>query len=492
MARLAEVGFTLVLTLIFVRALGPQLYGEYAFIVSAASLGAIILSFGQSETLGRFVADFVAKGATPQLRYLMRVFVAVRLSGLAVGSLALALWHQQLAAALNLPLLADYWLPVAALLAGQVVIELATSYAYARLRSRSVAVARTAGQVLAIVLFAALALSGWRDPVSATLAVVASYLLTTLILLLGGMAKLLIQGQGAPFNLRPVVSFSLGAWGANIFTMGLAGQIDVLLLSGFGKGATEIALYSVATLVFVKLGVLLSGWSSTAVPSFAETLARNGLEEVKALFGVYVRVHLLLAMLVYPPVALLSSQIVTYAFGAGYAGAADLMALYGGFWIASSFLFSGISLALLFALNCQREALIVRVIAGMLNILLDVLLIPPLGALGAIIATGTANALASLGDFVVAARRLHGVYPWGFALRIGAAALAAAAPALLLQPGNLVAVAFVLVLYYLVFMVIVFASKPFGVLDAEQVERLIPRSAWLVAKLTSVTQSRAR
>src|SRR5688572_12981006 len=76
-ARLAEVGSALALTVIFVRVLGPVAYGEYTFIVSAALFGAVLLSFGQSDALSRFVPGMLAAGALPQVRYMVRRMLAV-------------------------------------------------------------------------------------------------------------------------------------------------------------------------------------------------------------------------------------------------------------------------------------------------------------------------------------------------------------------------------------------------------------------------------
>ena len=90
-ARLAEVGLAFVLTVIFVRVLGPSAYGEYTFIVSAALLWAVLLSFGQSEAFGRFVPGLLAQGAVAQVRYLVRRMITVRLLGLGMGIAALLL-----------------------------------------------------------------------------------------------------------------------------------------------------------------------------------------------------------------------------------------------------------------------------------------------------------------------------------------------------------------------------------------------------------------
>ncbi len=488
-ARLAEVGLTFVLTLLFVRLLGPQRYGEYAFIVNAATLGAVILSFGQSETLGRFVSEMVTRNNIAQLRYLVRRLVALRMLGLGAGVLVLLLWHGPIASLLQLPLVGAYWASISLLLAGQVVIEVATGYAYARLRSRNVAAARTVGQLAAVICFVAIVALGWSDPVTATITVTISYLVATAMLSARGLGGILVGGPSTPLDFKPVLNFAMGAWGTNLFTIGLAGQIDVLLLSGYSKGTVQIALYSVATLVFVKVGQLLSGWSSTAVASFAETRATHGDEGTKTLFGIYLRVHLLLALLIYPPIVLLSYPITTRLFGAQYASAAGLMSLYGVFWIAMSFVFSGIPLAFLLAAGYQRQTLMIRGVAGALNLVLDLLLIPPFGALGAVVATGIANVLAYLGDLAVVARHAGVHYPGPYALRVGAASFAASVSVLVISYGssNIIMSALAALSYYLVFPCILFLVRPFNESDQQLAEKVSPRIGRLLRPLTAHT-----
>jgi O-antigen/teichoic acid export membrane protein len=288
-----------------------------------------------------------------------------------------------------------------------------------------------------------------------------------------------------------VARFAGAAWGANLFTLGLAGQIDVILLGALRSDAVQIAFYSVATLIYVKLGTLLSGWEGTAISSFAEVQARRGLDAVKRYFLAYVRLHVLLSLVVYPPLILLSGVIARVAFGSAYGAAAGLMAAYGGFWLASSFLAAGLPFSSMLALGAQRQAVGIRAATGGLNVVLDILLIPPLGALGAIIATGIANLAAHVGDFVVAARRVKANYPWRFAARSGLAAAVASVPALLLRPDQLLSAALATALYLVVFAAGLAVLRPLLPADVTLAARLNPRLATVVERMVDRTQTAA-
>ncbi len=486
-SRLAEVLLSLALSLLLVRALGPTNYGQYSFLINAATFAAIALSLGFPESVMRFVSQFVASGAEAEARFLVRRLVLVRLLIYGVGVLLLLSFHAPLAHALHLPLVEQYWLVLAALLVSQGAVEFGISYAYARLDSRDVALARTTGQIVALGFFVAIVVLHQTNLVTATLTVVISYLCATLILLGRGLGQTLLAGRASKTPFTPVARFAVAAWGANLFTLGLAGQIDVILLGVLRRDAVQIAFYSVATLIYVKLGTLLSGWAGTAISSFAEVQTRQGTEAVKRYFGAYVRLHLLLSLIVYPPLILLSSVITRVLFGSAYAPAAGLMAVYGIFWLGSSFLAAGIPFSSMLALGSQRQALAIRSTTGVLNVVLDVVLIPPLGPLGAIIATGIANVAAHTGDFLVAARRVKANYPWGFAVRIGLAAAVASIPALLLRPANVAGAVLVMALYLGLFGAVLAVLRPLSAADVTAAGRLNPRLASVVSGMVERT-----
>lgn len=483
-SRVAEVASSIALSLVLIRALGPNRYGQYSFLVNVATVLAVFLSLGFPETVMRFVSTLQARGEIPQIRYLVRRLVLARLLVYGAGIVLLfalrgaAVW-------LHVPLVDRYWAAIAFLLVGQGAIEFATSYAYSRLQSRDVAVARTAGQVVALLFFGAVVVLGWTDVFTASLTVAIAYLSASSMLFFRGLGRVLLRGPSSATPLRPIAGFAVGAWATTLATIGLAGQIDVILLGALRQDAVQIALYSVATLIFIKLGTLLSGWAGTATASFADVDTRRGTAASRRLFGVYLRVSVLLSLLVYPPLILTADQVTRVAFGPAFASAAGLMVAYGGFFLISSLLAAGIPLSVMLALGRQRQAFGIRAGTGLLNVVLDLLLIPPLGALGAIIATGTANVLTHVGDFIVAAREVGAGYPISFVSRVAAAALVAAVPGVLLRPYGLAGSLLAVVLYLAIFLGGLAVLKPAGQGEVELAGRFSPAVARWVARIAA-------
>jgi len=483
-SRIAEFGSSLALSLILIRALGSGRYGQYSFLVNAAGIGAALLSLGFPDTVMRFVSVLLARDEVPQIRFLMRRLFLARVLVYAAG-VAVIFLLRPVADQLQLPLADRYWWAIALLLVSQGAIEFTTSYAYARLRPRDVAIARTLGQVVALAFFGAVVLLGLTDVATASITLALAYLSAAVMLVFRGLGGVLVSGVAAPTPLRPVAGLALGAWTAALFNIGLAGQIDVVLLGALRHDVVQIALYSVATLVFVKLGTLLSGWAGTATSSFADVQTRRGASASRRLLEVYMRVQVVLALLVYPPIILTSRQITTTVFGPGYEAAGRLMEVYGIFWFVSSMLAAGIPLSLLLAIGMQRQASAIRAGTGLLNVVLDVALIPPLGALGAILATGAANAVAHLGDFWVAARRLEAAYPWAFAARMVLAAAVGVLPGLFFADRGLLPATLAALLYLVLFVGAIAVLRPLAREDVELVARLSPRAAELAGRIAA-------
>jgi O-antigen/teichoic acid export membrane protein len=490
-SRLAEFASSLALSLVLIRALGPNRYGQYSFIVNVATVGAVFLSLGFPDTVMRFVSIHLALDEVAQIRFLVRRLVVTRALVYGAGIVLLFALHDA-ATSLHLPLIDRYWPAIAVLLVSQGAIEFSTSYAYARLQSRSVAVARTIGQVVALGFFAAVALLGLTDVFTASITVAISYLSASALLFFRGLGEVLLRGDASPTPLRPLAGFAAAAWATTLATIGLAGQIDVILLGALRQNAVQIAFYSVATLVFVKLNTLLSGWAGTATSSFADVHTRRGTEASRRLFNVYLRISIMLSLLVYPPIILAADQVTRLAFGPSYAPAAQLMVVYGCLWLGSAILAAGIPMSALLAFGMQRQAFAIRAGCGALNIVLDVVLIPPLGALGAILATGAANLIAHVADFAIAAGRIQARYPWAFAARVGAASAVAAVPALLIHFQGLVGSLLAAILYLVLFGVGLLLLKPLGPGEVELAGRLSPRLASLVGRIAAGANRTAR
>jgi O-antigen/teichoic acid export membrane protein len=125
--------------------------------------------------------------------------------------------------------------------------------------------------------------------------------------------------------------------------------------------------------------------------------------------------------------AALSGPLIRVVYGDAFRPAVAVLALLSLFAVARAAL-----TPLLFAFaafEIQARAVTVTAVCAAVNIVLDILLIPAHGALGAAVANGISQTAAAFLLFVFLAREARVDVAWGPVLRIAAAAVAATAPA---------------------------------------------------------------
>lgn len=171
-----------------------------------------------------------------------------------------------------------------------------------------------------------------------------------------------------------------------IFTTIIA-NADIFML-GIWKNATEIGLYT-SVQRLQQFALIIPSMIATATFPFMAQLAKNSIEQ----FKISLEKTITTVMAIGIPIALmgilLSDQIVPFVFGAGYLGAVPVLS------ILMSIIFVYFPLLILsnavFAFDKQKYLAIAYAIGVTLNIVLNIILIPKYGAIGAAIAILVSN-----------------------------------------------------------------------------------------------------
>jgi O-antigen/teichoic acid export membrane protein len=178
-------------------------------------------------------------------------------------------------------------------------------------------------------------------------------------------------------------------------------------------------------------------------------------------------------------VAAFSDGIVGLLAGEEYGPAAPILSLLGLYNGAAALLGMGLCTHFLFVIGLQKLDLALRVSAAVLNIVLDVALIPAIGPLGAAVATVTAN-LAVLGiELALVLVRYRAGFPAQYAAKLILAYGSALTVAWLwLRTANPILAAG---LYLVLAILMVRLLKPWTQGDIEALTRTSPRLARLLS-----------
>ncbi|MGE5139002.1 MAG: flippase [Rudaea sp.] len=479
--RIFDIGLGLLFSVLVVRVLGPGDYAVYAVAWSIVNVAALLASLGYGEVLTRFLPEYQVQDRARSTALVRRLFVERLLVSLIVG---VGVWAgvAPLAVWTRTPVLPQVIGLVAALAVAQGVWDILVGYYTATLRMRDHALIRVIAQVtslgLALLLFVTAGVHVWVPLV----AQLASFLISVLLYLVGARHALRLPSQSV--SLSQARRYGGYVWLTNLATFGLASQIDVLLIAALLTDKAQVSYYNVAAVVLGKLYVLLTGWNAVVIPSAAEARATLGTAGLARSFDLYMKLNL--AVLVPPLFFVLGwgEPLISAVFGKPFLPAAAPLQVFALFGLLSALAGANVCQPLLYVADRQRALMWLRVAAGALNIILDVVLIPPLGAIGAVVGTGISNLVVHIAELWLL-RKVVNAYPVGVAAKLLLAGGLAFLPSLLMPDLEWVSLVGGAALFALVFFVVIRPLHPLSSADSATLDAVIPRLRpilrWLAA-----------
>ena len=258
--------------------------------------------------------------------------------------------------------------------------------------------------LLAIVFFLNLQLMG------VFYAFIASFLFTFIAFIMYTVRKL-------PLNLRSKSSISTIFPGKELLLYSLpllvvaalnyvTGWTDTLML-GYFRASDAVGLYNAALPLAHALGVVLIAFRFLFIPLMSQLYARNQINEIKRSYTILTKWSFAVTLPIFLIFVFFPEVILSALFGPQYEGASiALQILASGFFINNII---GLNGATLITMGKARFVMWSTLFAVILNIILNIVLIPNLGIIGAAIATATTfamkNILWSLGLYSFA--RMH-------------------------------------------------------------------------------------
>lgn len=470
--RVLDIGLGLVFSIIVIRSLGPQQYAIYVVAWSIANVATLIASLGYSETLTRYLPEINVKDhgtAAAFARQLLwdRVWLCLIVATVVwLASAPLANW-------MHSPGLDHLIGLIIGLIIAQGAWDIFVAYYAATLRMRDHAAIRIAGQVTSLGVMLVLFGSRGIDISFPLLAQLAGYLVSCILYFFGARRTLGLPGK--PVMLSKARRFGLYVWLTNLATLGLTSQIDVLLITMLITDSTQVSFYNVAAVLLTRLYTVLTGWTAILMPALAGAHSRDGVNGLARSFNLFMKVNLavLLPSLIFT--IAWSGPLITVFFGEAFTSSAALLAIFALFNLASVLAGANVCHPLLYVADRQSTLLWLRIGAGILNILLDVLLIPAMGAAGAVVGTGLSNLLTHLIEFGLCRRLTGGIYPFAVAAKLFGASVLAILPIFFFSTsgwGGLVAGG---LMFGVIFSVAIWFLRPLSHGDYAILENALPR-----------------
>lgn len=371
--RLSMLALTLVTSVVIVRALGPADYGELSYVLALVGLLAPLAQFGVSGLVARGLLERPTDESA-----VLRAALLMRLAGCAVALMCGVLWWLFVE---RQP--ADRWVMLV-LLAAQfaTAFQVVEFWFQVHFKASALVPWRT-GTIVAGALLKMIVAAWTHDPVAVACVFALEYAML-------GVASLVALRRAGGYWLRPGGSPDWLRWFARrspwLLASGVAEviylRIDIVLLERL-RGAEEAGIYAVAARlseVWYMVPVALMGAVFPALWSRRKdqgTYARSLQGSLDALFA--------LAFALAVVIQVIGGPLVQLLFGTRFEPSTPVLQIH--IW-AGVFIFMRALLSRwLLAEDLLRFSLVTHVAGAVMNVVLNLLLIPDHGAVGAAIAT---------------------------------------------------------------------------------------------------------
>jgi stage V sporulation protein B len=412
--KILEVILGLAFTVVVGRYIGPTGYGIYMLIMSIVGLVIVISSFGFEEALGKFIPKVLVDGSKEELSRLFKSLLKNRIIIVLCLSVTIILLREAITKIFAIPVFSRYLVFAALLILTQGVTDLLASFFTALLKIKILTVVKTFTQATSLILTVVF----FQFVGPTVLTVLSASAIASLL----GIGFYCLQARTYLFkiplqsiSLGPIYRFGLIVWLVKLASFALANNIDKLLIGCLLRDTAQVGYYSIATTFLVALhGLFTAGWGITILPALSEAREKYGLSGMTQILSIYCK---LLTLIMLPSVMFLGRYANTFIlslFGNAYYPSIPLLRTYILLNIITIFFIGGVTGISLYVVGKEKLVLKLCILSGVLNIILDFLLIPLYGALGAIIATGISVAIFSLLELIFTFKYVPIEYPYRF------------------------------------------------------------------------------
>lgn len=417
--RFAAIGLTFLQTLVMTRLIGRETFGSLSFALSVSALAVLVLSIGLDQLMMRDVArsgleGFARSGRWLALRRLIGRWQVPLVLGLAVGCGTLFL-GSGLGGGYGLAL-AGVALALPLVLGRKYVESVALG---AKLVGRSILGSQIAYPVLMILGTLAIWGLGVVDLRNVMLVyglAIGSSLVVSILLIwpvLQRLARQTPRDGSSEGEIPGAAELLRSGWHFSLISLGFVlGQHMDVLLTGVFAGPDQVALVRVASRVAEMAGLVRAIATLQYKPAVAFAAGQGDSDKLRHLARLLVIIFagsgfvVALGLLIFAPAAM---AVFGEAFGVG----APVLRIY--LIGVACTLFAGAGDLLLSMSGHERVVSRLLMVSVVIQIALDLLLIPRFGALGCAVANAVALSVFAL-SVAVACVRLLGVNPSVFAL----------------------------------------------------------------------------
>jgi O-antigen/teichoic acid export membrane protein len=195
-------------------------------------------------------------------------------------------------------------------------------------------------------------------------------------------------GKAENLDWGEIKPLALTSYGMSLFSFGLMTQSDILLMNFFQVSDADVGFYHLATSIAAMLAFVLTGIGPLALSMLSEIYVRESVVGLSKLWCQILGLVSFLTTPIYVFVFFNAEELLVFLFGETYAGAKTIFALCVFFSWVQTFLGWSLTSSTLFILHQRKTVLSSTIEGSVINVLLNLILIPTYGVTGAVFSTG--------------------------------------------------------------------------------------------------------
>jgi len=420
--KLAGYGINFVLIIIIARSLGNYEFGIFSELLTLAALLMVLCSLGLESTLNIYIPKYFDNPA--KISYLLRVSFAIIFLFSILIYIMVLIFGKDVLEAVNNVQLAKYLNIIFLYVFFQNLAVIAEFVFQSYYRTQLVAIMNLTMKLILVIATYLILFKYDRGIIEVLYAYAITYIMIAII----SFAKLksYILHRPEKFKLTKIFKAGFSVWLTKFLDLFLGRYLDIFLLGFFLIPKEQIGYYNVAfTLTMALLYLVTAGFSGIGLSAFSELESKNNLIAIgngwlKIMKGILFFLVPLFLFVIFN-----AETIVNNLFGSEFEKSAELFQIFAPFFLLSLLLGSGLNSTVLYSIHKEKMVLYLRILIGVINLVLDIILIPKYGALGAVVATGIAT-ISIIGlEFSLIKNLIKFQYPFYFVVKLGIASIIA-------------------------------------------------------------------
>ena len=460
------------ISILLARYLGKEQLGVYATLLVIPTFARLLNQFGLETLINKKIPELnVQDPSGRQARYLIQRLLAIRgaSSILFCALLYVGLpYYMDFMGTLHLleyrPVLILYFLIIS-------INSLLSTLFMTRLQYKTVSMTETGCAFLNLAFLGLFIVLDYG-----IYGVLYAYGISTAIniLIYFGMIWNDIKGETHAPDLREMYSLAGATYLAALLSLGLITQADVVLMNYFQVESAGIGFYHLATGLGGMLAFVLVGVGPLALSIFSETYTKGAEEDLSRIWCQIVGFASFLTVPIFVFALFNAESLIIFVYGEEFKKAGDLLSLYIIFVGCSTVLGLDFVTSTLFVLHQRNTVVRVTVEGSLINIGLNLILIPIYQEVGAIAGTGFAMVYMVFRQLFVIQKQLEIAPVWPIIRKCLLFSLGAAIPtqafAVLIFEHVLLSV----FIYAFSFLIILAGFKPFTDAQTKVLQNIHP------------------